>query len=92
MVFCSKSSPTFYRFNDQFAKARDAYLTALDLGYPAKDIDRNLAIAYERLDQDNLAERHFFIALDINPNDPYTLNYLDIGGRMRDVILIRRSS
>ena len=74
--FLFKELADLYRFNDQFAKARDAYLTALDLGYKAKDIDRNLAIAYERLDQDNLAEQHFLIALDINPNDPYTLNYL----------------
>jgi len=74
--FLFKELADLYRFDDQFAKARDAYLTALDLGYTATDIDRSLAIAYERLDQDDLAERHFFNALDINPNDPYTLNYL----------------
>ena len=74
--FLFKELADLYRFNYQFAKARDAYLTALDLGYTDKDIDRSLAIAYERLDQDDLAERHFINALDINPNDPYTLNYL----------------
>ena len=74
--FLFKELADLYRFNDQFAKARDAYLTALSLGYKANDIDRSLAITYERLNQDNLAERHFFNALDINPNDPYALNYL----------------
>ena len=54
--FLFKELADFYRFNDQFAKARDAYLTALELGYTATDIDRSLAIAYERLDQDDLAE------------------------------------
>ena len=64
------------RFSDRFAEARDAYITARELGYESRDIDRNLAIAYERLGQDELAESHFLKALEINPNDPFSLNYL----------------
>ncbi len=65
-----------YRHNDEFVKSRDAYLEAQRLGYDSRNIDRSLAIAYERLDQDELAEKHFAKALQINPNDPFTLNYL----------------
>jgi Flp pilus assembly protein TadD len=65
-----------YRMSDQFEKARDAYLIALDLGLNLGDLDRNLGISYEQLEQDQLAEDHFKAALAKNPNDPYTLNYL----------------
>ena len=65
-----------YRMSDQFEKARDAYLMALDLGLASVDLDRNLGISYEQLEQDQLAEDHFKAALEKNPNDPYTLNYL----------------
>ena len=65
-----------YRMSDQFEKARDAYLMALDLGLASGDLDRNLGISYEQLEQDQLAEDHFKAALKKNPNDPYTLNYL----------------
>ena len=33
-------------------------------------------IAYERSNQWNKAEKDFTDALEINPNDPYVLNYL----------------
>ena len=65
-----------YRMSDQFEKARDAYLAAIDLGFASGDLDRNLGIAYEQLEQDQLAEDRFQAALEKNPNDPYTLNYL----------------
>ena len=65
-----------YRMSDQFEKARDAYLMALDLGLASGDLNRNLGISYEQLEQDQLAEDHFKAALEKNPNDPYTLNYL----------------
>ena len=65
-----------YRMSDQFEKARDAYLMALDLGLASGDLDRNLGISYEQLEQDQLAEDRFKAALTKNPNDPYTLNYL----------------
>jgi len=65
-----------YRMSDQFEKARDAYLMALDLGLASGDLDRNLGISYEQLEQDQLAEDRFKAALEKNPNDPYTLNYL----------------
>ena len=65
-----------YRMSDQFEKAREAYLKALDLGLASGDLDRNLGISYERLEQDHLAEARFKAALEKNPNDPYTLNYL----------------
>jgi tetratricopeptide (TPR) repeat protein len=65
-----------YRMSDQFQKARDAYLMALNLGLTSGDLDRNLGISYEQLEQDQLAEDRFKAALEKNPNDPYTLNYL----------------
>ncbi len=65
-----------YRMADQFEKARDAYLVAIDLGLVSGDLYRNLGISYERLKQDQLAEDRFKAALEKNPNDPYTLNYL----------------
>ena len=65
-----------YRMSDQFEKAREAYLKALDLGLASGDLDRNLGISYEQLEQDHLAEARFKAALEKNPNDPYTLNYL----------------
>ena len=65
-----------YRISDQYEKARDAYLMALDLGLVSSDLDRSLGISYEQLEQDQLAEDRFKTALAKNPNDPYTLNYL----------------
>jgi tetratricopeptide (TPR) repeat protein len=80
-----------YRMSDQFEKARDAYLAAIDLGFASGDLDRNLGIAYEQLEQDQLAEDSFKAALEKNPNDPYTLNYLgywwaDDGRNLDDAI------
>jgi len=65
-----------YRMASQFDKARDAYLVAIDIGFVSGDLFRNLAISYEQLEQDELAEASFKAALEENPNDPFTLNYL----------------
>jgi tetratricopeptide (TPR) repeat protein len=65
-----------YRISDQYEKARDTYLMALDLGLVSGDLDRSLGISYEQLEQDQLAEDRFKTALVKNPNDPFTLNYL----------------
>ena len=65
-----------YRMASQFDKARDAYLVAVDLGFVSGDLYRNLAICYEQLEQDELAETSFKAALKENPDDPFTLNYL----------------
>ena len=65
-----------YRISDQYEKARDAYLMALDLGLVSGELDRSLGISYEQLEQDQLAEDRFKTALAKNPNDPFTLNYL----------------
>ncbi|MDB3879868.1 tetratricopeptide repeat protein [Alphaproteobacteria bacterium] len=75
-AFLRKKLGDLYRISGQFEKARDAYLKALDLGLASSDLDRNLGIAYEQLEQDQLAEDRFKAALEKNPNDPYTLNYL----------------
>ena len=80
-----------YRMSDQFEKARDAYLMALDLGLASGDLDRNLGISYEQLEQDQPAEDRFKAALAKNPNDPYTLNYLgywwaDDGRNLKEAI------
>ena len=65
-----------YRMASQFDKSRDAYLVAIDLGFVSGDLYRNLAICYEQLEQDELAETSFKAALKENPDDPFTLNYL----------------
>ena len=80
-----------YRMSDRYEKARDAYLAAMELGFVSGDLDRNLGISYEQLEQDQLAEASFKAALEKNPNDPYTLNYLgywwaDDGRNLEDAI------
>ena len=65
-----------YRRNEQYAKARDSYLQAIAAGYDTANLYRNLAIAHERLDEDQQAEIHFKGALARDPDDPFTLNYL----------------
>ena len=65
-----------YRRNKQYGKARDSYLQAIETGLDSANVYRNLAISYERLDEDEKAEMHFKSALARDPNDPVTLNYL----------------
>ena len=64
------------RRDRQFEKSRDIYLKALESGYEAGSLHRNLGISLERLGEDEAAEKSFRLALEANPDDPYTLNYL----------------
>ena len=75
-AFLLKEMGDLYRMADQFAEARNAYLASQKLGFTSSDMHRSLGIAYERLDQDGLAETSFMAALAENPNDPFTLNYI----------------
>ena len=75
-AFLQKELGDLYRISNEFSKARDAYLKATHLGLISADLDRNLGISYEQLGQDQLAENSFKAALQKNPKDPFTLNYL----------------
>ncbi|MDC3234676.1 hypothetical protein OBB02_01380 [Candidatus Puniceispirillum sp.] len=96
-AFLQKELGDLYRISDQLDKARDAYLMAISLGLSSATLDRNLAISYEQLEEDNLAEDSFQAALKKNPQDPFTLNYLgywwaDEGRNLEDAIdLIERA-
>ena len=90
-AFLQKELGDLYRISDQFDKARDAYLMAMSLGLSSATLDRNLAISYEQLEEDRLAEDSFKSALRKNPQDPFTLNYLgywwaDEGRNLEDAI------
>ena len=96
-AFLQKELGDLYRISDQLEQARDAYLTAISLGLASATLDRNLAISYEQLEEDHLAEDSFQAALKKNPQDPFTLNYLgywwaDDGRNLEDAIdLIERA-
>ena len=96
-AFLQKELGDLYRMSDQLDKARDAYLMAISLGLSSATLDRNLAISYEQLEEDHLAEDSFQEALRKNPQDPFTLNYLgywwaDEGRNLEDAIdLIERA-
>jgi tetratricopeptide (TPR) repeat protein len=96
-AFLQKELGDLYRVSDQLNKARDAYLMAISLGLSSATLDRNLAISYEQLEEDHLAEDSFQKALKKNPRDPFTLNYLgywwaDEGRNLEDAIdLIERA-
>ena len=96
-AFLQKELGDLYRISDQLDKARDAYLVAISLGLSSASLDRNLAISYEQLEEDRLAEDSFQAALRKNPQDPFTLNYLgywwaDEGRNLEDAIdLIERA-
>ena len=96
-AFLQKELGDLYRISDQLDKARDAYLMAISLGLSSAALDRNLAISYEQLEEDRLAEDSFQAALRKNPQDPFTLNYLgywwaDEGRNLVDAIdLIERA-
>ncbi len=96
-AFLQKELGDLYRISDQLDKARDAYLMAISLGLSSSNLDRNLAISYEQLEEDRLAEDSFQAALKKNPQDPFTLNYLgywwaDEGRNLEDAIgLIERA-
>ena len=96
-AFLQKELGDLYRISDQLEQARDAYLRAISLGLTSATLDRNLAISYEQLEEDHLAEDSFQAALKKNPQDPFTLNYLgywwaDDGRNLEDAIdLIERA-
>ena len=56
--------------------AIDYFERALTLGAETNFIYRNLGISYEQLDQTQKAEQAFLKALDLNPDDATTLNYI----------------
>ncbi len=90
-AFLQKELGDLYRISNDFNKARDAYLNANQLGLVSADLDRSLGISYEQLGQDELAENSFEAALQKNPRDPFTLNYLgywwaDDGRKLEDAI------
>ena len=96
-AFLQKELGDLYRISGQLDKARDAYLMASSLGLTSATLYRNLAISYEQLEEDHLAEDSFQAALRKNPQDPFTLNYLgywwaDDGRNLNDAIdLIERA-
>ncbi len=96
-AYLYKELGDLFRTSDQLDKARDSYLKAIALGFSSASLDRNLAISYEQLEEDQLAEDSFKAALKKNPQDPFTLNYLgywwaDEGRNLEDAIdLIERA-
>ena len=75
-AYLYKELGDLYRRHEHYEQARDNYLQAKDGGFDTATLYRNLAIAHERLDEDAQAEAGFKAALQRNPNDPFTLNYL----------------
>ncbi len=65
-----------YRRDEKYAESRDNYLRAIETGFDAAYLYRNLAISYERLGEVEQAELYFKSALARDPDDPFTLNYL----------------
>jgi tetratricopeptide (TPR) repeat protein len=75
-AYLYKELGDLYRRHEHYERARDNYLQAKNGGFDTAALYRNLAIAHERLDEDAQAEVGFKAALQRNPNDPFTLNYL----------------
>jgi Flp pilus assembly protein TadD len=75
-AYLYKELGDLYRRHEHYEQARDNYLQAKNGGFDTAILYRNLAIAHERLDEDAQAEVGFKAALQRNPNDPFTLNYL----------------
>ena len=65
-----------YRRNSNYKKSSKAYETAYEKGHSTSNLHRNLGITLERLDQTQAAEKHLKIALEMNPDDAFALNYL----------------
>ncbi|MDA7598868.1 tetratricopeptide repeat protein [Alphaproteobacteria bacterium] len=65
-----------YRRDGNYAKGRAAYYQSIDNGYRSSGLLRNLGITLERLGVDEEAEQQLRASLEINPDDPFTLNYL----------------
>ena len=75
-AYLYKELGDLYRRHEHYEQARDNYLQAKNSGFETATLYRNLAIVHERLDEDAQAEAGFKAALQRNPNDPFTLNYL----------------
>jgi tetratricopeptide (TPR) repeat protein len=56
--------------------AGKAYETAYEMGLSTSNLHRNLGVTLERLDQTQAAEKHLKMALEMNPDDAFALNYL----------------
>ena len=57
-------------------EAAPLYRQLLSSRYDDAVLHRNLAITLERIGEDEDAERYFLSSLELDPQDPYTLNYL----------------
>ncbi len=86
-----------HRRNADYEDSQDAYETAYEKGYNTSDLHRNLGVTLERLDQTRAAEKHLKLALEMNPDDAFALNYLgywwaDQGHNLEEAItLIERA-
>ena len=67
---------TIARRNEQYQQAVGYYEQSLSLGRKTNVIYRNLGISYERTGQDQRAEYAFMTALELNPDDAISLNYI----------------
>ena len=65
-----------YRRNSEYKKSWEAYETAYKKGHSTSNLHRNLGVTLERLSQTQAAEKHLKIALEMNPDDAFALNYL----------------
>ncbi len=65
-----------HRRNADYGNSQDAYETAYEKGYSTSNLHRNLGVTLERLDQTQAAEKHLKLALEMNPDDAFALNYL----------------
>ncbi len=65
-----------YKNSENYQKAIINYRKAIDKNLFSNDLFRKLGICYEQTSDDLLAEKFFFKALELNPNDAFTLNYL----------------
>ena len=65
-----------HRRNADYGNSQDAYETAYKKGYSTSNLHRNLGVTLERLDQTQAAEKHLKLALEMNPDDAFALNYL----------------
>lgn len=86
-----------HRRSADYIRGKNAYETALEMGHSTSDLHRNLGVALERLNQTQAAEKHLKLALEMNPDDAFALNYLgywwaDQGRNLDEAIaLIKRA-
>ena len=72
----SQHAGTIARREELYKNAIEYFEKALSLGRKTNFNYRNLGISYERIGQVELAENALEKALQINPNDAVTLNYI----------------